>query len=123
MRRHPYFLAAITGALLLAVAGPVATAQAASYQYALNRSLSDYQTVSSAVARVAGGKGQFAHTMPGGMRMVVQTHIGSTLLYASTGLSVTFTHGAVNGAKSRCYWYYTLGPVSEPTPVNCWRYA
>jgi hypothetical protein len=122
-RRHPYFLTACAAAVLLAVAGPVASAQAASYQYALKRYLGDYSTVSSAIARVAGGKGQFANAVPGGMRMVVQTYSGSTLLYTSSGISVSFTHGPVNDVQSRCYWYYTFGPVGETIPVNCWRYA
>src|SRR5690349_13268751 len=122
-RRHPYFLTAVVAALLLSVAGPVASAQAASYQYALKRSLSDYQTVSSAIARVAGGKGQFANTVPGGMRMVVQTYTGSTLLYTSSAISVSFTHTPHNNVQSRCYWYYTFGPLTETIPVNCWRYA
>lgn len=121
--RHPYFLTAIVATLLLAVAGPVASAQAASYQYALKRQLSDYQTVSSAIARVTGGKGQFANTVPGGMRMVVQTYTGGTLLYSAQGLSVSFSHGAVTNVRSRCYWFYTLGPLSETIPVNCWRFA
>jgi len=122
-RRHPYFLTAAAAAVALAIGGPVVAAEAASYQYALKRQLSDYQTVSSAKARVAGGKGQFANAVPGGMRMVVQTYSGGTLLYTASGTSVSFTHGAVNNVQSRCYWYYTFGPVSETIPVNCWRYA
>lgn len=116
--------AAIIAALLTVVAVP-ATALAASYQYALNRYVDDFTTVSSAVGTVAGGKVQIAATTPPGTRVVIQTYAaGGGILYASSGAGiVSFTHGAVGGVQSRCYWYYTGGPLSGTTPLNCWRYA
>ena len=126
MRRwHPYTFSAAVIAVLLTVAGHPATAEAASYQYALNRYVDDFTTVSSAVGTVAGGKAQLAAAVPPGTRVVIQTYAaGAGILYASSGAgSVSFTHGAVGGVQSRCYWYYTGGPLSGTTPINCWRYA
>jgi hypothetical protein len=110
--------------LLTLVAVP-ATAFAASYQYALNRYVDDFTTVSSAVGTVAGGKAALAGTSPLGTRVVIQTYAaGAGILYASSGAgSVSFTHGARSGVQSRCYWYYSGGPISGTTPINCWRYA
>lgn len=122
MRRNRLIAVSALATVLVAMT-PVGAAQAATwYQYALNRQLSDYTTVSSATATVSGGKGQFATTVPAGMRVVVQTYSGSTLVYQSSGASVTFTHGPVSSSRSRCYWYYSFGPVADPLPLNCWRY-
>ena len=125
MRRwHPYTLSAAMIAVLLAIAGNPATAYAASYQYALNRYVDDFTTVSSAVGTVAGGKVQIVGTSPPGMRVVIQTYSSLGILYASSGSTfVSFTHSARTGVQSRCYWYYTGGPLSGTVPLNCWRYA
>ena len=126
MRRwHQRTLTAAIVAVLLTVVAVPATALAASYQYALNRYVDDFTTVSSAVATVAGGKAQLAAAVPPGTMVVIQTYAaGAGILYASSGAgTVSFTHGAVSGVQSRCYWYYTGGPLSGTTPINCWRYA
>ena len=124
-RRHSYTFSAAIIAVLLTVAGHPATAEAASYQYAFNRYVDDYTTVSSATATVAGGKVALGSTAPSGTKVVLQTyHATQGILYAATGApSVSFTHGAVGGMKSRCYWYYSFGPISGTIPLNCWRYA
>ncbi len=123
-RRHFHLLSAAVIAVLLAIAGHPATAYAASYQYALNRYVGDFTTVSSAVGTVAGGKVQIAGTSPAGFRVVIQTYSSGGILYASSGAGVvSFTHSARTGVQSRCYWYYTGGPVGGTLPLNCWRYA
>lgn len=123
-RRHRYTLSAAMIAVLLAIAGNPATAYATSYQYALNRYVDDFTTVSSAVGTVSGGKVQIVGTSPGGIRVVIQTYTSAGILYASSGAgTVSFTHSARTGVQSRCYWYYTGGPIGGTLPLNCWRYA
>lgn len=119
---HRFHLSALVAAVVLAVAGPVASAQAAQFQYALNRYLGDYDTVSSALALITGGKAQFGTSVIGSFRIVIQTYTGGTLLYTAAGTSAAMTHPAINNVQSRCYWYNTFGPISGTTPVNCWRY-
>jgi hypothetical protein len=123
-RRHTQIFATAVIAAFLAIAAHPATAYATSYQYALNRQVGDFTTVSSATGTVAGGKVQLVGTTPPGFRVVIQTYTSVGILYASSGTgTVSFTHSARSGVKSRCYWYYTGGPVGGTVPLNCWRYA
>lgn len=124
LRRYPLTTAVL--AVLLAVLASPAPATAASYQYALNRYATNYTTVSSAVGTVAGGKANVnGGTVPSGIKIVLQTYSSSVgLIYSATGPgSVSFTHGAVTGVQSRCYWYYAVAPIGGSYPLNCWRYA
>jgi hypothetical protein len=112
-------------ALLAIVAGP-APANAVSYQYALNRAVTNYTPVSSAVATVTGGKAIVNNgAVPAGVKAVSQTYSTSVgLVFSATGAaSISFTHGAVGGVQSRCYWYYAAAPISGTYNMNCWRYA
>jgi hypothetical protein len=111
---------------LLAIAAGPAPANAASYQYALNRAVTNYTPVSSAVGTVAGGKANVNNgAVVSGVKAVIQTYSTSVgLLFSATGsASVSFTHGAVGGVQSRCYWYYAVAPIHGTYPMNCWRYA
>ena len=94
MRRwHQRTLTAAIIAVLLTVVAVPATALAASYQYALNRYVDDFTTVSSAVGTVAGGKVQIAATTPPGTRVVIQTYAaGGGILYASSGAGLGLVH-------------------------------
>jgi hypothetical protein len=122
-RRHTYSLATVGLALILAVGLPAA-AFGASYQYALNRAVTNYQVTSSAIATVAGGKASLGSTSPGGTYLVIQTVSSTGVLIASSvgAGSVTMSHPAYSSAKSRCYWYYSFGTISGTYPINCWRY-